>query len=351
MCGSSPAVKDIMQILAWPRASSNPYTPLLYSSMGPDISIQEFSAKALRDRYQIWHIHWPEALLNIRSAPRAACKLVGLFAAIDTLRLRGAKIVWTMHNLRAHEALHPRLEELFWRHFIPRVDGAISLSQTGLAIGRDRFPRLNEIPTAIIPHGHYRDEYPRCSMDSRTALGIPRDTRVILFFGAIRAYKNVEGLVRAFREVATPEALLYIVGCPNDENLAETILKEANEDSRVRVDFRFVKREEVALLMQASDLVVLPYRTILNSGSALLALSFDKPVLVPDLGSMSDLRNDFGAEWVHTFSGNLDARTVEQALAWAATPRASACSIPDNYNWLNIRSETIQFYKQVASGK
>jgi beta-1,4-mannosyltransferase len=339
-----------MRILAWPNDSLNPYTPLLYSGMGSSVVVEEFSAGKLLRRYAVWHIHWPEALLNIRNPSRAALKVNGFFAAADYLRWRGVKIVWTMHNFKAHEGLYPALEARFWHRFIPRVDGAISLSETGLSIAKAQFPALQHVPTAVIPHGHYRDEYPQSTVDGRAELGIAPNARVILFFGAVRAYKNVDALVRAFREVATPEALLYIVGRPNTAALTEAILKEASADSRVRIAFEFVKNEDVSKFMQIADLVVLPYRAILNSGSALLALSFNRPILVPDLGSMGDLRNDFGSAWVQTFSGDLDAETLERSLDWAAQTRPAVCPMPDKYNWQSIRSETVRFYKQVISG-
>lgn len=343
-------VRRTMRILAWPISRQNPYTRLLYSNMGPDVRVDEYSAIKLIRRYALWHIHWPEAFLNIRNRSKATIKLAGLFASMDSLHWRGAKIVWTMHNFRAHDGLHPTLEAEFWRRFIPRVDGAISLSESALQVAKENFPALRQIPTTVIPHGHYRDVYPTGSVDARATLGISSSARVILFFGEVRAYKNVQALVRAFRDVTTPDALLYVVGRPNSEALAETILKEASIDSRVRVALEFVKTEDVSKFMQAADLVVLPYRVILNSGSALLALSFNRPVLVPDLGSMGDLRNDFGGEWVQTFGGTIDGRTLEQGLEWAALPRPPECPMPDKYNWQRIGAETIEFYEHVVSG-
>lgn len=338
-----------MRILAWPNDSSNPYTPLLYTGMGHGVLVDEFTAQKLVHRYAVWHIHWPESLLNIRKPSRAALKLRGLFAAVDYLRWRGTKIVWTMHNFKAHEGLHPDLEALFWPRWIPRVDGAISLSEAGLDMAKEKFPALAQIPTAVIRHGDYRTEYPPCTVDARAVLEIPSTAKVILFFGAIRAYKNVDALVRAFRAVAAPDALLLVVGKPNTAALTEAIQHEAAADSRVRIAFQFVKTEDVALYMQAADVVVLPYRAILNSGSALLALSFNRPILVPDLGSMGELRRDFGGDWVQTFAGDIDAPTLERALDWAAQPRPAICSIPDKYLWQSIRADTIHFYQKVIA--
>jgi len=338
-----------LRVLAWPIDPRNPYTALLYEQMEPRAFVDEFSPFMLMHRYDVWHVHWPESLLNIRNPALAAFKLSTFLAMIDLVRLRGGRIVWTVHNLRAHDALHPRLEAGFWPRFIARVDGLISLSATGLRMVWERFPGLRPLPAAIIPHGHYRDLYPCCAIDAKAELGIPADARVILFFGGLRAYKNVHALVRAFRNVRDANAFLLIAGSPADAALGESLAKQATGDHRVRLALQFIERDRVESFFAAADLVVLPYRHILNSGSALLALSFNRPVLVPDLGSMGDLKADFGADWVNTFASDLDASELERALDWASCPRASICPMPERYEWNSIRSETLKLYKRVIA--
>ena len=340
-----------MRILAWPvKSSSNPYTSLLYAEMESGVGVEEFGLRGLLRRSRICHLHWPESLLNIRNPIKAACKVQGLFTAVDCLRSRGTKVVWTMHNFKSHEARHPSLERWFWRGFIPRLDGAISLSATALGMAIKAFPRLGTIPTTIIPHGHYRDEYPVTTVDARQTLNIAPDAKVLLFFGAIRAYKNVESLVRAFRALDAPDALLYIVGRPNAPRLASSILAEASRDFRVRVRFAFVNPNQVATYLGASNLVVLPYRQVLNSGSALLALSCSRPLLVPDLGSMRELQSDFGEQWVQTYSEELSPAVLKPSLDWACQTRPAICPMPEKYDWSFIRSETVRFYDRVVSG-
>jgi len=269
---------------------------------------------------------------------------------MDYLRMRGGKIIWTMHNFGAHEARHPKLERWFWRQFIPRVDGAISLSGAGLAMALERFPRLREAATTVIPHGHYRAQYPAAEGGARDRLGIPRDAKVAMFFGAVRNYKNVDGLARAFRGVADRRAVLFVAGKPNLAELAAKIEAEAALDRRILLKFEFVADEDVTTYLSAADVVVLPYRDVLNSGSALLALSCNRPVLVPARGSMGELQAEFGEKWVRTFQGELDSATVESALAWAMEPRPAMCPMPEKYDWRHIGEETVRFYGQVISG-
>jgi len=338
-----------MRVLAWPVDNgSNPYTTLVHEDMGSNVNVDEWPGNLLK-KYSVWHMHWPDHLLNDRNLLRSIYKTTGMFAAIDYLRLRGTKIVWTMHNLHSHESFHPAFERMFWRRFIPRVDGAISLSAAGLELAMERYPALREIPTTIIPHGHYRAEYPPNPGDARKTLGIPEQAKVFMFFGAVRSYKNVSALVRAFRKVTIPNALLYVSGVPSTLAIAEEIMREAALDSRVRVKFEYIRVREVSTYLSAADLVVLPYREVLNSGSALLALSCNRPILVPDLGAMSELQADYGGDWVRTFSGPIDEHVLENGLQWAEQPRSAVCPVPEEYNWRSIRSNTVQFYETVIS--
>jgi beta-1,4-mannosyltransferase len=337
-----------MRILAWPmRTPWNPYTGMVYANLGQGAHADGWPGNLLR-KYEVCHAHWPDALLNIPSAWRAAYKVVGMFVTMDYLRARGTKFVWTMHNFAAHEARHPRLEKWFWEGFIPRVDGAISLSAVGLTMALKRFPQLREVPTTVIPHGHYREQYPAAAKDARATLGVPKNAKVVMFFGAVRAYKNVDALVRAFRDVRREDAVLYVAGKPNADGLAERIRREAAKDERVTLEFEFVDNKDVATYLSAADLVVLPYREVLNSGSALLALSCSRPVLVPDRGAMGELKAEIGDAWVRTFRGDLDGVMLESALEWAlGGGRPSVCAMPEKYNWEHIGSETVRFYQRV----
>jgi len=348
-------VDTLMHALAWPaykNLAEQPYNSLLYNHMAHHgLYVDEFYPHRLLDkRYAVFHLHWPDSLLNERSASISLLKACALLLYLDTARALGLKIIWTVHNLSSHEHPYPRLEAWFWKAFLPRVDGYISLSETGREVAQKHFPPLRNIPGFVVLLGHYRGQYRDDinSTEARRALDLAPTAKVLLFIGKVRPYKNVPQLIRAFRQFRDPDAVLCIAGLPNSPALRSEIETEAAADARVRCELAFVPDDMVQVFLRASDVVVLPYRDILNSGSAVLGLSFDRPVLVPRRGALGDLQAHVGDDWVRTYEGDISAEELGAALAWATTTQRPARAPLDALEWSNLARRTIDAYTTVV---
>lgn len=350
------ATDQPLRVLAWPaydNRTGNPYNRLLYEAVEDEgVVVDEFTPeRVLTGTYDLWHMHWPEDFLGIRDLVGATTRVVGLLLLMLVARMRGMRIVWTIHNLGPHERRHPQLERLFWTFFIPQIDGFISLSEAGLGQAEARFPSLRDVSGFVVPHGHYRTAYPKglSKEGARDRLGLATDDRVMLYVGRIRPYKNVSRLIRAFRRIEHERARLLVVGEPDDEVLRMTVAAEAAQDDRVLDELRFVPDDELPVYLSAADLVVLPYRDILHSGTALLALSFDRPILVPELGAMGELRTHVGEDWVRTYAGPLTSDALQDGLDWAeATPHDDSAPMLDALAWPNLARKTIMAYQAVV---
>jgi beta-1,4-mannosyltransferase len=337
---------------AFENRDRNPYNWLLYTRLREQgVVVDEYSRAALlRGDHDVWHLHWPEARLNVPSKRVALQRMVEQQLLIEWARRRGTKIVWTIHNLHTHEGRHPWLERLLWRALIPRLDGHISLSAAGQAAAVERFPRLAGVPGFVVPHGHYRDVYPNTvpRADARARLGIPGADVVLGFLGKIRAYKGVSTLLSAFRSLTDPHARLLVAGSVAPPETPASLAAAIGGDPRVHLHAGFVPESEVQLHLNASDLAVLPFHQILNSGSALLALSFDRPVLVPEMGAMAELQATVGRDWVRTYRGELTAGHLADAIRWVReTPRAGRAPL-DPLGWDGIARRTAEAYRAIV---
>jgi glycosyltransferase involved in cell wall biosynthesis len=63
----------------------------------------------------------------------------------------------------------------------------------------------------------------------------------------------------------------------------------AGNDPRIHLYPGFIADEAMQTYLLASDAVVVPYREILTSGTAMLALSFGRPVVSVALGFLKDV--------------------------------------------------------------
>jgi glycosyltransferase involved in cell wall biosynthesis len=312
----------------------NPYTSILYEEVQKaGLSVVEYRPhRAPFGRWDVLHVHWPESVFDhtvVEALPTTESLLFGARRA----RARGTKLLWTIHNLRTHEHLHSRLEERFWTRFITEVDGVVALTWAGLAAARERFPALAGKPSWIVPHPHYRGQYPD-DLDrsaARARLGLGAATRVMLVFGRMYEYKNVPALLRAVRAAPAEDWAVLVVGEPRNRQVAAALREEAGGDPRIHFHLHFVDRADAQVYFRAADLVVQPYREILNSGTALLALSFDRPVLLPGHGAGIDLARDFDGPWVRTYDGDLAPDTLRNALAGAA-------ALPERTDGAHVRS-------------
>lgn len=344
-----------MRIMARPafkNRTRNPYNDLLYTAIREEgAEVREYASwPLLLSHWDILHIHWPESLLETKSWLHARWSELKFRRLLDQARRKGTRIVWTVHDLKPHDLVFPDLERRFWHAVLDRVDGVIGLTQTGLDLAHERFPHLASLPSFVIPHGHYRDRYPNRidKAEARRRLGVGNDATVVTYFGQIRPYKNVPRLIAAVRSLEKPVTLFVCGRLSKRVDMADELARAAGGDPRIHLETRFIADEDVQLFLNAADLLVFPYRDILNSGSALLGLSFDRPVLVPKLGAMGELQQAVGADWVRTYEGQLDAAVVASALEWAVTAPARGAAPLEPFSWKAIARKTLTAYSEIG---
>ncbi|MCU1447382.1 glycosyl transferase [Cryobacterium sp.] len=287
------------------RSTTNPYLIQLSDQLAPEPVVLGFSwRRALTEQYEVFHAHWPEALLHGTTPLRSRARRV-LFRAL-LLRLRLARhqiaVVRTVHNLRSHE-YGSRVE----RRLLERFDDATSLWITLNATT----PTPATAPVVTIEHGDYRDWF--------TGVSVPASVSGrLVYFGLIRPYKGVPGLIQTFARLpAGPngDALsLRVVGQPASVDIGAEVLLAATSDDRVNVSLGHASDADLAAEIGRAELVVLPYREMHNSGAALLALSLARPILVPSNAVTEALSVEVGPGWVHTYSTVLTAEVLLAAL-------------------------------------
>ncbi len=334
---------------AFSNKNENPYNWLLCTQiMKMGIAVDDYSAwKIIKKRYDIFHIHWPEKFLCNPNFLKALIKSLHFLLILMISKIKGTKIVWTIHNLKSHENYYPLFEELFWKFFLPLVDSYISLSEKADSLAKKRFPQLGDKKGFVIPIGHYRNLYPDTleKKEAREKIGIPLENKLILYFGLIRTYKNVLSLINSFRKIEDKKINLLIVGKPFNQRIKKEVENSSFQDPRIKLILKFVPDNEIEIYMKASDIFVLPQKEIFNSSSIILALSYNLPVLIPEKLTGGEIRKKLSEKWVKTFQ-ELTPQILLEAVEWARTERGD-WRIPNDMKWESIAEKTIEVYKKV----
>lgn len=262
----------------------------------------------------VFHMHWTAPIVQrADDVTEARYRLDRFRRAVSDAVGGGVRVVWTVHNVLPHDARHLELE-IELNRFLADTADAVHVMNAGTADVTREFYELSSSSLVHIPHPSYQGVYETTMTrsEARRSFGLDDDELAVLFFGQIRPYKGVDVLIDAVRrsKPGRPLALLLAGRTSNDDE--ETINRLLPDTFRTIRHHDYVDDGDVERWFRAADVVVLPYRKVLNSGTVHLAATYGRPVLLPD---ERHLREEFAAEsWVGWFDPG-DPGSLSEALA------------------------------------
>ncbi|MEI9894341.1 MAG: glycosyltransferase family 4 protein [Chthoniobacter sp.] len=331
--------------------AENPYNFLLYRALDTlgrgTVAIQEYRFLARPMAGGVIHLHWPDLNWDQRSAPYAALRGALFLGQCIVWKILGNKLVWTAHNVRSHEHWHPRLAAFFWRILDHLLDGVILLSRTSEAPVLNYHPALMRKPRRVIPHGHYQDVLVdrRTREKARIFLKVSEKGLACVYFGAIRQYKNVEGLLDAFEKMPDKGCWLIVAGKPDTEERRRQLVERAQALPSLVLKLGRLPEEDLQAVVEAADLVVLPYSEVLNSGSILYALSNARPVLVPDTRMFRELAETVSPGWMQFYTGRISPEAICRAMS-AVSSGLPPLSL-SHFDWNAIAEQHLAFFREL----
>ena len=356
-----------IRVVHVPYTRRNPYQQLLFeglSELGLDVNVAKVKRLLNRSFFDItilliilkyWkpdiiHLHWQHVfLIDKRSWLKSIAKSFIFFVEIILAKLIGVKIVWTVHNIKKHENAHQNLEKYITRILARLTDVIIAHCKTAKMQIHDALKVKNNKKITVIPHGNYLDCYKNSikQEEAINLLNLSEAEMRFIFLGEIRYYKGVFELIDAFLEINSGRTELIIAGKPKTNKIKHEVENRVKDKRNIYTILEFIPDDELEIYINASDIMVFPYRDIFTSGGIQLAMSFGKPIIAPLKGCIIDTIDEYGAFLYDA----VDKKGLKTAMRQSMHSK-DKLEIMGNYNlevakrnnWLKIAEMTKRSY-------
>lgn len=284
---------DPLALAYWPLAKTNNFQGLLYNQ-GWRRSVATYAVAKFDDMADLpWggpmacHFHWLASIEDEEAIRRFE-------TVLRRLKDQRRSIVWTVHNVLPHDQVDIARAVRVRRIMVEAADLIHVMNERTAELVQPHFS-LDGKRVFYSPHPSYLGDHPHTVTreEARFELGLGPETKVFLCFGAIQPYKGLEDLVAAAGVLAQsrPELdwTLIIAGIAKNEALVDRIRSVEALDRRLVLHPHKVPIEDVQYFFGAADYAVCPYRSSLNSGAAMLALTFGVPLIAPHAPAFDEL--------------------------------------------------------------
>ncbi len=339
---------DARLLAYYPYVRQNPYQKMLYASafengfaVTPLPSLD--AVDSLSDRMQITlHYHWIHDVFKRVSRPREAKKAAKAFIEqIIRQKECGHRILWTLHNVLSHSAAFTE-EEIWLRQKMADVSDVIHIMNPDTPKLVQTHYQLPASKVMHIPHPSYTNVYGDyiSRAQARLELGLNEDNIAFLCFGSLVPYKGTRFFIQALdqlQERFQGRARLIIAGSKGKADFMEELYSIISGRSDIILYTDHVDDQALQIFFRATDVVACPYPVSLNSGVAMTAATFGKPMIVPEMLLPSFDTLSTGA--VSFKAGDLDScvHAANEAANIALCRAEAGGCVPEIATWAEER--------------
>jgi glycosyltransferase involved in cell wall biosynthesis len=202
------------------------------------------------------------------------------------LRKKNITVIAITDNIIPHEKRAG--DKLLTQYFINSCDGFLVMSEQ-VKTDIEKFTKTK--PVVFNPHPIYNifgDAVSKALACEK--LNLPADKNYILFFGFIRRYKGLDLLIEAMAQVKDKNIKLIVAGeFYEDKSTYTSLLSQLKLANNIIIADNYIPKDAVKYYFSAADVVVQPYRHATQSGVAQIAYSFNKPMIVTNVGGLAEI--------------------------------------------------------------
>ena len=198
------------------------------------------------------------------------------------------KILAITDNVMPHEK---RIgDSVFTKYFVKSCTAFLSLSESVL---NDLSEFTSTTYKKFIPHPIYDIFGDKISKKKAIEnLGLNPTNKHLLFFGFVRKYKGLDLILEAMGDerIKAMGIKLIIAGeFYDDKQEYSDMISDLGITKDIIMKSDFIPAEEVKNYFCAADMITQTYRTATQSGITQIAYSFERPMLVTDVGGLAEI--------------------------------------------------------------
>ncbi len=319
----------------------------------------------------VLHIHWPESfsrhlvsglfprlsrrlyLCAMNSDQEWGRWLYETYAALKAIRKHGIAVVWTMHNLRPHDADPACLDayDLLYQSIASVTNGVIHHSKWGQAEARAEYAWPVALKEKVISFPCFPDLAPEqmSRHEARRQLQVPESEWMVLCVGDIKSRKSLSWIVQGVKACLEFPCRLHLVGSGEPDQIRQ--LLDAGDEA---VHYAgALDQAALSLYARAADvLVAAPHPKQLTTGAPHVSQSFLLPMITTDSPYVREILGDH-AIYCDPNADQLrnrlaDARQADSDPAWRSDWRMALAATRTAHEALSVARATRDFYGEVC---
>ena len=267
--------------------------------------------------------------------------------------LTSSKVIYTAHNLLPHDSENQHDKYILYYKTVDSIIVHVESSKKELI---KKFG-INSSKINVIPHGvldfdidenlveTYREELHR-------KIGF-KNQLVFATLGNQSLYKGSDLIARVWKDnefLHNDEAYkLIILGKNNQIDFSEI-----NQIKNVYIEDRYLTNEEFIGALRCSDIILLPYRTISQSGVLLSCINECVPVIVSNTGGLGEIIEQFPIGWN---MGESNINNLQKSILETSQLQSRIKNLKHDinlwklakefYSWDSISLKTFELYKNM----
>ena len=258
-------------------------------------------------------------------------------------------VLCQLDNVEPHA--HHLTDTPFTRYYLGVVDGFVYMSEQV----HGELKAYSDAPALFSPHPLFENFGERVARNEACVrLGLDPTVDYVLFFGLIRDYKGLDLLLDAWaglrrRGLAAGRRLIVAGEFYNPkERYLRQIADNGLQDEVILHD-RFIPDEQVKYYFSAVDFVVQPYKTATQSGVTQIAYQFCVPMVVTDVGGLSEIVPDGRVGYVCEPTGQGVADAIARMYDGDTIERFRLNCIEERkrFSWEEMCTRIAELYEMV----